>query len=127
MLSLIHNSHNASKNSFPESGSKSSIWEPEPDIGLKSPPPHRLEKEKVADQADVDLTQVVSRSAHLEGMVEDTNQAVHTIKQLLERMVIPPAQVTTRLQFVVEGLCVKQQVAKATTSGNATSTHYVNS
>ena len=59
--------------------------------------PPRGQKEKVADQAEVDLAQVVNQQAQLEGIVEDTNQVVHTIKQLLERMVIPPAQPTPRL------------------------------
>ena len=82
----------------------------------------------MANQAEVDLAQVVNRQAQLEGMVEDTNQVVHTIKQLLERMVIPPTQPTPRLRFVVKGPgWVKQQVAKATTCGNATMTHRANS
>ena len=67
------------------------------------------------DLVDVDLAQVVSRQAQPEGMAEDTNQIVHTIKQLLERMVIPPAQPTTRLWSTIEGPRVEQQVAKATT------------
>ena len=60
-------------------------------------PPQRPGKENVADQAEVDLAQVVNRQAQLEGIVEDTNQAIHTIKQLLERIVILPAQPTPRL------------------------------
>ena len=75
---------------------------------------------------DVDLAQVVSRQAQLEEMVEDTNQAVHNIKQLLERMAIPPAQPTIRGQPSAEGLRVEQQVAKATTCGNVTSTRHAN-
>ena len=77
----------------------------------------------MADQAEVDFAQVVNRQAQLEGMVEDTNQAVHTIKQLLEKMVIPTAKQTPRLQSTIEGSPIEQQVAKATMRGNATSTH----
>ena len=42
-------------------------------------------------------------------------------------MVIPPVQLTKRLQYVVEGPRVEQQVAKATAQDNATSTHRANS
>ena len=59
-------------------------------------------------KTDIDLTQVVSRQAQLEEIVEDINQVVHTIKQLLERMAIPLAQPTTRGQPAAEGLCVEQ-------------------
>ena len=52
---LSYNSHHAFKNPFPRN-------------------------EKEVEQLDVDLTQVVSRQAQLEEMMEDTNQAVHTIK-----------------------------------------------
>ena len=92
-----------------------------------SDPPQRLGKEKIAEQTDIDLTQVVSRQAQLEKMVEDTNQTVHTIKQLLEWIAIPPAWSTTRGQLATEGLHVEQQVVKATTRGNATSTCRMNS
>ena len=84
-------------------------------------------KEKVAGSIDVDLAQVVSRQAQLEEMVEDTNQAVHTIKQLLERMAVPSTQLTTRDRPTTEGLHVEQQVIKATMRGNATSTRRTNS
>ena len=38
-----------------------------------SDPPQRLGKDKVSEQTDVDLAQVVSRQAQLKGVVEDTN------------------------------------------------------
>ena len=76
---------------------------------------------------NVDLAQVVNQQAQLEEMVEDTNQAVHTIKQLLEMIAIPPAQPTTRGQPIAEGLLVQQQVDKATTRRKVTSTHCTNS
>ena len=60
-------------------------------------------------------------------MVEDINQAIYIIKQLLERMVIPPAQPTSRLRSAIERSRVEQQVAKATTRGNATSNCCANS
>ena len=59
-------------------------------------------------------------------MVEETNQAVHIIKQLLERMVLQPAQPTRRLKSVVEETRVEQQVAEATTCGNVTSNRRAN-
>ena len=93
----------------------------------QTPPSKRPGNEKVIEQTDVNLAQVVSRQAQLERMVEDTNHAIHTIKQLLERMVIPPAQSSTRLRSAVWGPRVKQQVAKVTTHGNATSTYHANS
>ena len=43
-------------------------------------PPQRPGKEKVIEQIDVNLTQVVSGQAQLEGMVEERNQVVHNIK-----------------------------------------------
>ena len=60
-------------------------------------------------------------------MVEETNQVVHTIKQLLERMVLSPTQSIPRLKFAIEGTQVKQQVTKTTTRGNATLNHRANS
>ena len=81
----------------------------------------------MVEQTEVDLTQVASQHAQLEGMVEETNQVVHTIKQLLERMVIPTTKLTLRLRFAVEGSRVEHQVAKFTMHGNATSTRRANS
>ena len=75
---------------------------------------------------DVNLAQVVSQQAQLEEMVEDTNLAVNTIKQLLKRMVAPSAPLNTGSQTAVEGQRVEKQVAKATMRGNATSTHCIN-
>ena len=65
--------------------------------------PQRPEKEKVAKHTEVGLAQEVSRQALLEGMVEETNQAIHTIKQLLEGMVIPLGQPTPRLRSAIKG------------------------
>ena len=59
--------------------------------------------------------------------MEETNQAVHTIKELLERMVLPQGQQAPRLKPTIEGTRVKQQVAKTTTCGHATSNRRVNS
>ena len=60
-------------------------------------------------------------------MVEETNQVVHTIKELLERMVLPQGQQTPRPRLAIEGTRVAQQVAKNTTRGNATLNRRVNS
>ena len=42
--------------------------------------PLRPRKEKVDEHIEVYLAHVASREAQLEGMVDETNQAVHTIK-----------------------------------------------
>ena len=55
-------------------------------------PTQRPGKEKAPEHTEIDLAQVASRQAQLEGMMEETNQAVHTIKKLLERMVLPRTQ-----------------------------------
>ena len=80
----------------------------------------------MAGPTNVDLAQVVNQQAQLEEIV-GTNHVVHTIKQLLDRMIIPLAQPTTGGRPAVEGLRVEQQVNKATTGGNMTSTHRTNS
>ena len=54
-----------------------------------SDPPQRPGKENVPEHTEIDLAQVASRQVQLEGMMEETNQAIHTIKELLERMVLP--------------------------------------
>ena len=90
-------------------------------------PPQRPRKEKAVEHTEIDLAQVASRQAQLEGMVEKTNQAIHTIKQLPERMVLLPTQPTPRLRSAVERMLVKQQVHKTTTRGKATSNRRLNS
>ena len=57
----------------------------------------------------------------LEGIMEETNQAVHTIKELSERMVLPQVQKTPGPRLAREGVQVEQQITKTTTHGNATS------
>ena len=89
--------------------------------------PQRPRKEKAPENTEIDLAQVASRQAQLEGMVEETNQAVHTIKELLERMMFLQGEQTPRVRPAVEGTRVEQQVAKTTTRGNATSNHRANS
>ena len=64
--------------------------------------PQQPRKENAPEHTEVDLAQVAIWQAQLEGMVKETNQTVHTIKQLLERMVIPPTQPTPRLRYAVE-------------------------
>ena len=70
---------------------------------------------------------MANRQAQLEGMMEETNQAVHTIKELLERMVLPRTQKALGPRPVREGARVEQQVAKTTMRGNATSNRRANS
>ena len=59
-----------------------------------SDPPKRPRKEKAPKHTEIDLAQVASRQVQLEDMMEETNQAVHTIKELLERMVLLQVQKT---------------------------------
>ena len=92
-----------------------------------SDPTQRPGKEKVPEHIEINLAQAASRQAQLEGMTEETNQAVHTIKELLERMVLPRTQKASRPGPVREGAKVEQQVAKTTTCGNATSNRRANS
>ena len=87
-------------------------------------PPQRSGKEKVPKHTEVDLAQVACQQAQLEGMMEETNQAVHTIKELLERMVLPQGQQAPRPKPPIEGTRVEQQVAKTTTRGHATSNRH---
>ena len=65
--------------------------------------PQRLRKENAPEHTKIDLAQMASRQAQLEGTVEETTLAIHTIKQLLEKMVLSPAQPTPRLRSAVEG------------------------
>ena len=73
-----------------------------------SDPPQRPGKEKAPKHIVIDLAQVANRQAQLEGMVEETNHAVHTIKELLERMVLPQGQQTQRPRLATEGTRVEQ-------------------
>ena len=41
------------------------------------------------EHTEIDLAQVASQQVQLEGMMEETNQVINTIKKLLERMVLP--------------------------------------
>ena len=59
-------------------------------------------------------------------MVEETNQAIYTIKELLERMVLPQVQQTSVPRPAKEGTRVEQQVAKTATRGHATSNRHAN-
>ena len=89
--------------------------------------PQRPRKEKVPEHTKIDLAQVASRQVQLEGMMEETNQAVHTIKELLERMVLPQIQKTPGPRPAREVVWIEQQVAKTTTRGNATLNRRANS
>ena len=54
-----------------------------------SDPPQRPGKDKAPEHMETGLAQLASQQAQLEGIMEVTNHAVHTIKELLERMVLP--------------------------------------
>ena len=89
--------------------------------------PQGPRKEKALEHTEVDLAQVACRQAQLEGMIEETNQAVHTIKELLEKKVLPQVQQTPVLGPAKEGTRVEQQVSKTATHGHATSNRHANS
>ena len=67
-----------------------------------SGPLQRPGKEKAPEHVEIDLAQVASRQMQLEGMLEETNQIVHTIKELLEKMVLPQSQNTQRPRLLRE-------------------------
>ena len=90
-------------------------------------PHQRPVKEKMPEHTEIDLAQVASWQAQLEGMVEETNQVVHTIKELLERMVLPQVQQTPRSRPTTEEARVEQQGAKITMHGHASLNHRANS
>ena len=92
-----------------------------------SNPPQKPVNETVTRPTDIDLAQVVSWQAQLEEMVENMNQAVNTIKKLLERMAALSTTPTIGGRTTAEGQYVEHQVAKATTRGNATATRRTNS
>ena len=73
----MNNSHNVEENPFLKPSPEPAFGESEPDSGLRSS--QWPAKEKVPEHTEIDLAQVASRQAQLEGMVEETNQAVHTI------------------------------------------------
>ena len=82
----MYTSHNAEEDSFLEPDNQ--LYESQ-NQAYASDPPQRPIKEKAPEHTEIDIAQVASWQAQLEGMVEETNQAVHTIKELLERMVLP--------------------------------------
>ena len=63
----------------------------------------------------------------LEEIVRVMSQEISTIKQILERLVVPQAPTTTRGETIVKEHYVEQQAAKPTPLGNAASRHRTNS
>ena len=116
MMPRITRSQNMTQNQPSESQNQASA----------SSPLQRLGKEKAPEQAEIDLAQMASKQTQLEVM-EETNQAVDTIKELLERMVLPHTHKTSEPGPVRKGARVEQQVTKTATCGNTTSNRSVNS
>ena len=100
LLSVTNVNHNAEEDSFPEL-EQNQPFESQNQTQL-SDPPQKPRKEKAPEHTKIDLAQMASRQVQLEGIVEETTQVVHTIKQLLERMLLLPAQQTPRLRSAVE-------------------------
>ena len=76
---------------------------------------------------EVEVAQMNNRQVQLEEAVGVMSQEIGTIKQLLERLLVPWAPTTTKGDTAVEERRAEQQVAKTTTRGKATSGHCTNS
>ena len=79
------------------------------------------------EPVEVDTAQIENRQMQLEETVEVMSQEIGTIKQLLERLIVPQAPTTTRCKTVAEERRVEQQAAKTTTPSNAASERRTNS
>ena len=76
---------------------------------------------------EVELAQMNNYQAQLEEAVGVMSQEIGTIKQLLERLLVPRAPATTRGDIAVEERRTEQQAAKTTTCGKAASGRRMNS
>ena len=65
---------------------------------------------------------MANRQMQLEETVGAMSQEISTIKQLLDRLVVPRAPTTTRGETAIEERRVEQQTAKTSTRGNVAST-----
>ena len=64
--------------------------------------PRRPRKEKATELTEVEAAQMSNRQAHLEETVGVKSQEIGTIKQLLERVIVPRALAMVRVDTAVE-------------------------
>ena len=79
--------------------------------------PERPRKEKTTELSEIDATRINNRQAQLEEAVGAMSQEMSTIKELLKRLFVPQAPMTTRGDVAVEERRTGQQAAKTTTRG----------
>ena len=79
------------------------------------------------EQTKIDAVQMNAHQVQLEEVVGVMSQEMNTIKELLERLLIPQAPATKRGDDAVEERGAEQQAAKTTTSGKVASRHRTNS
>ena len=89
--------------------------------------PRRLGNEKVTELNEIDAVQMNNCQAQLEEAIGMMSQEIGTIKELLERLFIPQALITTKGDNAVEERRIEQQIVKTTTCGKAASGHRMNS
>ena len=73
----------------------------------------------MAELTEVDAAQMANHQMPFEEVAGAMSQEIDTIKQLLERLVVPQAPTTTRGETAIEERRTEQQAAKTTTRGNA--------
>ena len=88
--------------------------------------PRRPGKEKATEQTEINTEQMNDRQVQLEETVGMMGQEMSTIKELLERLFVPPVPATMRGDNAVEERCTEQQAAK-TTRGKVASGSRTNS
>ena len=89
--------------------------------------PKRLGKEKVTEQTEMDAVQMNARQVQLKEAIGVMSQEIGTTKELLERLFVPQALMTTRGDNAVEERRTEQQAAKTTTRGKVASGRLTNS
>ena len=81
----------------------------------------------MVELAEVDTAQMATRQMQLEETLGAMSQEIGTIKQLLNRQVVPRAPTTTRGENAIEEQRVVQQTSKTNTYDNATPGRRTNS
>ena len=76
---------------------------------------------------EVETAQMNNRQAQLKETVGVMSQEIGTIKQLLEKLLVPRAPATTRGDTTVEERRTEQQATKTTMHDKAASGHHMNS
>ena len=81
----------------------------------------------MVELTEVDVAQMTNCQMQLEEAVGVMSQEIGTIKQLLERLLIPRAPTATKGETVVEERRTEQQASKTTVHGKVASGHHANS